>query len=390
MQTWRTGTRLPLAVDALARDASDPAVERLRTAFGGDPVAVEERLVGEPPRRSRRLRFASGGELLLQDGVVAAVTFHVVPVPGVSRGLDVTAWLGATDDTLDALHAAIGTRRGFGGIGTPYFVLDEAYARCDYRDRRGWKEPGNLRAVTVSLEQPGRDRQPDADFCPACGDLLERGPDDALDLEATVTALAAAVAAGHVTEDAHWVPLADVLPLAASGLMERVEAQLTCPTCGTVLCLVLRRGSDPAVVRTSRNEAMRHPMGAIPPVEEWGDAARVAAARDALRYVDHEPGRWFLVAAGGDLLLDARYVVSNMADDSALVLLDEGEVAAYREQGHDYLTALAARLHDDGPHREASAFRGRDLYRGPDARRLRSEVTAAIRDHTWLAAQRQR
>ena len=390
MQTWRTGTRLPLVVDALARDSSDPAVERLRSAFGGGPGAVEERLVGEPPHLSRRERYPSGGEVHLHDGVVAAVTLHLAPVPGVPRGLDVAAWLGATDDTLESLRSALGTRRGFGGAGTPYFVLDEAYARCDYQDRRGWNEPGHLRAVVVSLDQPGRDPQPDADFCPGCGELLVRGPGGELDLGATVATLAAAAADGRLREDAHWVPLADVLPLGASGLMERVEAQLTCTTCGTVLCLALPRGAGPTVVRTSRNEAMRHPMGAVPPVEQWGDAARVAAARAALQYVDHEPGRWFLVAAQGELLLQARYVVSNMADDSALVRLDEDEVAAYREQGHDYLTALAERIHDEGPHREASAFRGRDLYREPDARRLRAEVTAAIRDHTWLAEQRRR
>ncbi|GAB3076645.1 hypothetical protein [Nocardioides zeae] len=390
MQTWRTGTRLPLAVDALARDASDPAVERLRTAFGGDPVAVEERLVGEPPRRARRLRFASGGELLLQDGVVAAVTFHVVPAPGVSRGLDVTAWLGATDDTLDALHAAVGTRRGFGGLGTPYFVLDEAYARCDYQDRRGWKEPGNLRAIVVSLEQPGRDSQPDADFCTVCVDLLVRGPGDVMDVDATVAALATAVADGRLRADPSRVPLADLLPLAASGLVDRVEAQQTCATCGTVLCLTLPRGADPTLVRTSLDGARRRPMEPLPPVEAWGDADRIAAARDAMRYVDHEPGAWFLVEERGALFLDARYVVSTMADDSALVRLDEDELAAYRDEGHDYLSTLARRIHDRGPHREGSEFRDRDLYRGPEARRLRDEVSAAIRDHTWIASQRRR
>ncbi|MDR6174237.1 hypothetical protein QE364_000735 [Nocardioides zeae] len=389
MQTWRTTTRLPLAVDALAADEADPAVARLVAAFGGAPASVEEeRLVGEPPRRSRRLRFASGGEILLQDGIVAAVTLHVVPVPGVPRGLDLTAWLGAGDDTLDVLRAALGTRRGFGGFGTPYFVLGEAYARCDYRDRRGWNESGNLLALTVSLEQPGRNHQPDTDFCPTCGDLLVRGPGDALDLEATVGTLAAAVADGRLREDPSWVPLSDVLPLATSGLMERVEAHLTCTTCATVLCLTLPRGGAPAVARTSLDRAQRRPMGPVPPVEEWGDEARVAAARDAMHYVDHEPGAWFLVEERGVLLFDARYVVGSMADDSALVRLDEGELAAYRAGGHDYLTALARRIHDGSPHREDSVFRGRDLYRGPDAERLRAEVSAAIRDHTWLAAQR--
>lgn len=146
---------------------------------------------------------------------------------------------------------------------------------------------------------------------------------------------------------------------------------------------------DPADA-ASPDEARRRPMDAVPPVEEWGDAARVAAARDAMQHVDHEPGAWFLVTARGELFLEARYVVSSVVDDVALVRLTAAEVAAYRDRGRDHLSDLARHLHDHGPHREDSPFRERDLYRGPDARGLRDEVAAAIADHTWLGAQRQR
>lgn len=51
-----------------------------------------------------------------------------------------------------------------------------------------------------------------------------------------------------------------------------------------------------------------------------------------LRYVEHEPGMWFLVAQHGDgLLLDARYSYSAIIDDSALIRLDDGERRAFAE-----------------------------------------------------------
>lgn len=73
-----------------------------------------------------------------------------------------------------------------------------------------------------------------------------------------------------------------------------------------------------------------------------------------MHYVDHEPGRWFLVKQGDQLYLDARYVVSDMVDDSALIALDDAETERYRSTGRAFLADLAERIHNGSPHREAS------------------------------------
>ena len=110
----------------------------------------------------------------------------------------------------------------------------------------------------------------------------------------------------------------------------------------------------------------------------------------AMRYVDHEPGMWFLVEQHGDLFLDARYSYSAMIDDSALIRLDAAEVRAYRAGGHDYLTDLARGIHHSAPYRAESRYYARDLYgRDEDGRGLRDAVRAAIADNTW-AAERKR
>ena len=107
-----------------------------------------------------------------------------------------------------------------------------------------------------------------------------------------------------------------------------------------------------------------------------------------MHYVDHEPGRWFLVEQAGQLFLDARYVVTNMVDDSALLQLDAAEAAQYRTVGRAFLADLAERIHDGSPHREESPFFARDLKRGPDGAAYREAVSKAIVNHTWLARQR--
>ncbi len=384
MERWRTSTRLPVVLAALGRSEGDPAVRRLADAFGGDPAEVGERLVGVPARRSRRVRFASGGEIVLHDDVVVAVLLHLV------HGLDLSEWFTGVgnDATLDDLAQAIGDRPHFAGLGTPYFTLDGGYARAAFRDDRGWKDAGNLVGIIVTADKPGLTCRPEDDDCPACADLLVRGQDGGVDVAATTDALAAALAAGHLTEDTHWVKLADLRPLHASGLVARVESQLTCTTCRRIICFTLFRDAAPTFGYHAMNDAWQRPLEAIPPVEQWGDAARIAADRDAMHYVDHEPGAWFLVEQQGTLYLDARYSYSAVVDDSALVRLDESELAAYRAGGHDYLSELATRIHDSGPYQQESPYHRRDLYRGPDGKEFRAAVSAAIVNHTWLARQR--
>lgn len=109
-----------------------------------------------------------------------------------------------------------------------------------------------------------------------------------------------------------------------------------------------------------------------------------------MEYVDHEPGTWFLVEEGGILYLDARYSYSALIDDSALVLLSDTEVAAYRGGGRDVLSDLARGIHHSAPYRPESTYFARDLYRGPDGQAYRDAVSAAISEHTWAAEQRRR
>ncbi|CAN5586432.1 hypothetical protein BH10ACT7_BH10ACT7_15230 [soil metagenome] len=109
---------------------------------------------------------------------------------------------------------------------------------------------------------------------------------------------------------------------------------------------------------------------------------------DAMHYVDHEPGAWFLVEQQGILYLDARYSYSALIDDSALIRLNEAELTAYRAGGHDYLSGLAQGIHNSAPYRDESQYFGRNLYWDPDGKAYRDEVASAIADHTWIAEQR--
>lgn len=107
-----------------------------------------------------------------------------------------------------------------------------------------------------------------------------------------------------------------------------------------------------------------------------------------VRYVDHEPGMWFLVEQEGSLYLDARYSYSALIDDSALIRLSDAEHTTYLAGGHDALSDLAGRVHNSAPYRSESPFFSRDLYRSADGAQYREAVSAAIADHTWIAEHR--
>ncbi len=140
------------------------------------------------------------------------------------------------------------------------------------------------------------------------------------------------------------------------------------------------------------DEARQRPMERVPPVEQWASRARQAQAREPMQYVDHRPGGWFLVRQGDTLYLQARYSYSAIIDDSALIELGTVERDGYRRGGHKYLSELAERIHMSAPYREESPHHARDLYQrgGEPGRDYRSEVGAAISNHTWLAEQRSR
>lgn len=109
-----------------------------------------------------------------------------------------------------------------------------------------------------------------------------------------------------------------------------------------------------------------------------------------MKYVDHEPGTWFLLEEDGVFYLEARYSYSAVIDDSALVRLSDSEIEAHRAGGHDYLTGLARGIHNSAPYRQESAYYSRNLYRAAGGTALRDAVTAAITHHIWAEEQRRR
>lgn len=100
-----------------------------------------------------------------------------------------------------------------------------------------------------------------------------------------------------------------------------------------------------------------------------------------MKVVDDLPGGWFLLEQDGRLYLDARYSYSAVIDDSALVELDQQELAAYRAGGHEYIHQLATAIHMSAPYREESPYFSRNLYRGDRGPSWRSAVSSAVAAH---------
>jgi hypothetical protein len=381
---------MPLILDALCLAREDTPVVRLIDVLGPEPVEISERRIGEPAVLSQHLLFESGGEIVLHDDAVVAVILHLTPTRFAPRGLDAAEWiLGIDDDATFADFKAIFDVPWRFADGDRYFVLEAAYLRPEFV-KHGGRRAGDLQRVAVTADDPKDTCRPADEDCPVCRDLIVRADDGSFDVDGTVTALVAGVDAGVLKAPGGAVRLADLRLLHASALMERVESQVTCTECDRVACLTLYRDAPPTFGYLPLDAALRRPLEAIPPVEEWGDAARIAEVRDAMRYVDHEPGSWFLVEQHGDLYLDSRYTITSMAEDSCLIRLDEAERRDYHEAGRDSLSELARRIDRSGPHREESPFHRRNLLRHPDGGRdYSAEVRAAIAGHTWLARQKQ-
>ena len=107
-----------------------------------------------------------------------------------------------------------------------------------------------------------------------------------------------------------------------------------------------------------------------------------------MKYLDHNPGQWFLLEWQGALYLDYRYSYSAIIDDSALMKLSDEECRQYKAHGRTYLSDLATAAHNSGPYRKESSFYARNLYRGTNSKELRAAVSVAVVDHTWAAEQR--
>lgn len=388
---WRRRGQLPVILRALGQPEESTAAGELVEVLGPQPAETWERSVGAPVRRVRRLLFASGSDILFSNNALVAVVLLLQP-KGAARGVQVADWIPGTrnDASLDDLTKALGRPvRTTPHPGT-HFELDGGYLQPHFNPLDSPWRRGGLQRITITSTNPAVNAMPKDADCATCNELLVRSDDepDGLDVDATIGALSSALAAGVLTESPDRVRIADLRPLHDSGLMDRVECQLTCSTCRRVLCFTLLRDDAPTFDYYVWGDALIRPREPIPPVEQWGDAARIAQARRALQYVDHKPGGWFLLQRGEDLYLDARYSSSGFIDSSALIRLDEAELAAYQASGRDYLSDLAMRIHHNGPFRKESPYFARDLYRGPDRERYAREVSSAVADHTWIAQQR--
>lgn len=391
MTGQRPRGRLQTILDALRLGPHDDArVRRLIDAFGGEPVDIHERQIGEPAVLSRHLLFDSGGEMILHDDAVVAVILHLTPTTFAPHGLDAADWIdGVDNDATFADFKKIFDVPWRFARGDRYFTLESGYVRPEFV-KHGGRQAGDLQRVVISVDDPVRTCRPADEDCPTCRDLIVRTSDGSFDVDGTVDALITGIDAGALKAESGCVELADLRLLHASTLMKRVESQVSCTACDRIACITLYRDSSPTFGYYPLNAAMQRPLEAIPPIEAWGDAARVAEARDAMRYVDHEPASWFLVEQLGDLYLDSRYTIGSMGEDSSLICLDESERRQYREGGHDYLSGLARRIDDSRPHLEKSPFHLRNLIRHPgDGRDYSAEVRVAIANHTWLARQKQ-
>ena len=381
-----------MLLQALGQPKESPAARQLVNTLGPQLLEIRERCVGVPVRHVRLLQFESGSEILFSNNALVAVHLQLQPSGNAVHGVQLADWITGTrnDASLDDLAKALNRQVRTVPQVRPYVELDGGYLQPNFTPGHPWWKKGGLRRITVTASNPAIAAMPTDGDCPTCSELLVRSDDGphGLDIDATIRELASALAAGLLTENPARVGIADLRPLHDSGLMDRVECQLTCTTCRRVLCFTLFRDAGPTFDYYAASDASMRPHEPIPPVEQWGDAARIAQAEEVLQYVDHKPGGWFLLRRGEELYLDARYSYSGTIDSSALILLDEMELATYRASGRDYLSDLGMRIHNNGPFRKESPYFERDLYRGPDRERYRREVSAAVADHTWMAQQR--
>lgn len=269
---------LSVFLDALGCSWDEPPVIRLLQELGGEPSLVRERLVGEPPIRSRRLGFPDGVEVIAHEDVVEAVMLWLVPT-GMGAAAQLGRWIPGVDNqaTLDEVRQAFGESARFSGPGSTYSTLGEGFLKMNFASTLGNNLPGNLRELVFSRTEPGSIARPELDDCLSCSDLLVRDDAGAMDLSATIEALQSAVASKELSESFHWVPLADLLPLVNSELMDRVESQFDCKTCRRIIALTGDRGQSPTFTYLSHAQMERRPMGLIPPVEQWGDEERLRA-----------------------------------------------------------------------------------------------------------------
>ncbi|MBM7439344.1 hypothetical protein [Streptomyces sp. HB132] len=351
--------------DALLMAEHDDVVQRAVELLGSNPL-ISEFEVGAPAHRDRYLTFGSGGEIMLRDGAVTAILFHVQPTEAAPHGFTGLSTLipGLSRDASrsqveEALGGPIVGRAGLNAthaVGSGFVkVFYDAWAKKD--------APNHLRLIQVTAEDTYAKTDPADERCPGCAGLLIRttSASGGVDVDATITALHNGVAAGRLRQAHNWVALDDMLRLHDSGLMERVEAQLGCTICHRYLFLALHRDADPTYEYVSLNDTYRRTPEQVPPVERWGDAARIAREAQRPERIATDGNTWILFAKGKHLFMNARCWYSAV-EGSRLIRLQAAEVRQYERDGEAYLSRLQEAINrtwtsDDDP------WRSRDLKR---------------------------
>jgi hypothetical protein len=374
---------------ALGRDVRSPNARAALATLGGDPL-VTELVTGAPAVRERYLSYPSGAEVLVRDGVVTAFWFHTEPSLVSPDGFDPARLLPGLprDPDWDDIKAVAGTPRrlmftaGRERSADAFAVRDASlYVTLRSVEGAGYRGVERLLVRPAEINQPVR---PLADMCSVCADLAVCDESGSMAVDETLDELAARVGDGRLADDPYRVRLRDVRDLRASGLMECIEVHLDCSVCRTTWCLRLPRTGEPTLTDVA-GFGYQHPKLAVPPVEQWAGAGRLAEAAASMKVIDWAEGGWFLLEKQGQLYLDV-HCGGGHADYSVFVSLDDAQRAAYERDGREAISSLARAIDDSGPLRPESPWYARDLSRREHGKPLRDEETSAIGG--WVQQQR--
>ncbi|WP_405850508.1 MULTISPECIES: hypothetical protein [unclassified Streptomyces] len=367
--------------DALLMAERDDVVQRAIDLLGSNPV-ISEFEVGAPAHHDRYLTFGSGGEIVLRDGAVTAILFHVRPtdaaphgftrlstlIPGLSRGA-------SRSQVEEALGEPVVGRTGPNAT----YPVGDGFVKVFYDARAEKDAPGHLKLIQMTAEDTYAKTDPADERCPGCAGMLIRttSASDGVDVDATITALHDGVAAGRLRRAHKWVALDDMLRLHDSGLMEHVEAQLGCTICHRHIFFALHRDADPTFEYVSLNDACRRIPERVPPVERWGDAARIARAAQRPERIATDGNTWVLFSKGEHLFMNARCWYSAV-EGSRLIRLEAAEVRQYQRDGEAYLSRLQETINRTWTSAD-DTWRSRDLTRGgmSDEEAIEASLAAA-------------
>ncbi|MFI8437911.1 hypothetical protein ACIGJO_30045 [Streptomyces sp. NPDC079020] len=329
--------------EALLMAERDEAVRRAIDLLGSNPV-ISEFGVGAPAHHDRYLTFGSGGEIMLRDGVVTAILFHVQPTAAAPRGF---AGLGtlipglSRDASRSQVEEALGEPMAGRPGPNPTHPVGGGFVKVFYD---GWAKkdaPGHLKLIQMTAEDTYAKTDPADERCPGCAGMLIRtaSASDRVDVNATIAALREGVAAGRLRQAHQWVALDDMLSLYDSRLMKRVVAQLGCTVCHRHIFFALHRDADPTFAYVSINDTCRRTPERVPSVERWGDAARIAREAQRPEQIATDGNTWVLFSRDEHLFMNARCWYSAV-ERSILIRLDAAEVRQYERDGEAFLSRL--------------------------------------------------